>query len=119
MSRTGKYYKHKPAFTDDLDRELIELEKKAHMIQRLQRIMNTIKANGLYSEKEMARDMQTMDDMNAPQDEQHLITECWHIRKLANEQLMKETKILLKKLKKDMMKNDKGKKPNGTHANKD
>ena len=104
MTRSGEYYKHKPAFTDTLDKEIMELEKKAQMIQRLQRIMNTIKANGLYSEKEMSKDLQTMDDMNAPPDEQQIISECWNIRKLANEQLMRQTKIMLKNLKKELKK---------------
>lgn len=106
MDRTGKNYRLNPSFSDTIDKDINSLEKMARMINKLKTIMNTIKANGLYSDKEMQNDLSQMEKHNAPDDEVRLICECWQIRKLANEQLMKETKYLLSKLKKELTKNE-------------
>jgi len=99
MDRKGKNYRLKASFSDELDKEINELEKKARMIKKLQTIMNTIKANGLYSDKEMQNDLMQMERLNAPNEEKNLICECWNIRNMANKQLSKETKKLLKQMK--------------------
>lgn len=85
-----------------LETRINNLEKKAKMLKKLQTIMNTIKANGLYSQKEQEADMQKMDKLNAPQEEINLICQCWYIRRVLNDNLMQETKKLLDKIKKDM-----------------
>jgi translation initiation factor 2 beta subunit (eIF-2beta)/eIF-5 len=115
MDRHGRNYRLKPSFSDEIDKQINELEKKARMISKLKKIMNTIKANGLYSDKELQNDLRNLEVHNAPDEEVLLITECWQMRKLANEQLMRDTKLLLEKIKKELMENgkkDKAKKVN-------
>ena len=76
------------------------------MIQKLHTVMKTIKANGMYSEKEMNTDLQKMENMRTPEEEKQLLIECWNMRRQANKQLMKETKELIEKMKRGIKENE-------------
>lgn len=99
MVRKGDYYKLKPAIDEELDKKVNELSKKADLIKKIQKVMNTIKANGLYSEKEMHTDMRKLEQSNAPEAEKELLFECWHVRKKINEELIHETKQVIDDIK--------------------
>ena len=42
--------------------------------------MNTIKANGMYSHKEMNLDIDTMDQLNIPDEERKVLVMAWEFR---------------------------------------
>ena len=117
MVRKGKYYRHGPAFDDEIDQQINRIEKKAKMIQKLHTIMKTIKANGMYSDKEMNADLTKMENMRTPEGEKKLLVDCWNIRKQANKQLMEETEKLIEKMK-EGLKNDTNTE-HGKHRKKD
>lgn len=102
--RDGKYYKLDPVLSEDLDRKVSNLRKKADLLKEISKIINTIKANGLYSEKEMNMDLARMDEMKAPEHEKELIINAWHIRKRINNDLILECQEVLNEINKKIRK---------------
>lgn len=91
--------------SNNLNKEINKLDDYCKQIKKLRNIMNTIKANGLYSEKEMQRDLDAIDRLKANDDEADAISQGWYIRKQMNNKLIKDANKLMKLLKEEM-KND-------------
>ena len=81
MVRNGKYYKLAPSLSEDLDKRVLELEKKALLIRKIHNIMNIVKANGLYSDGELQKECDRLDINNCPGDERRIILKAWKVRK--------------------------------------
>ena len=96
-----KHYHLKPAFTETIDKKINQLEKKARMIKKLMVIINTVKANGMYSQKELNTDLMKMEQLHTDEKEVDLIVKCWDVRKKAGDKLMVEADVLLDEINKE------------------
>ena len=95
MVRKGEYYRLNPSVSEDIDKRINELDKKAMFIRKLIGILNTVKANGLYSDTEFQKECDRLDNFKAPADERRLIMKAWEIRSLLNKDIMIELESLL------------------------
>ena len=104
MARQTGSRNYPPTITRAIDDEINRLDFKARQLKKISSIMSTIKCNGLYSDENLIREVEVMEEKNAPQMEQDLLIEAWQVRKQLGLDLMKDLHILLEKIKKDMMK---------------
>lgn len=89
------------AFSPKIDKEIDVLYHKAKMLKKLIMVINTIKASGMYSDQEMQKEMQKIDDMPfIPNEERQMIVRAWGIRQKASLQMTKDTKRLLHEIEK-------------------
>lgn len=105
IQRTDKGHSHSKldyAFNKDIDTEINNIDKLARMVQKIHGIANHIKANGMYSEKQLELERSSMERLNVNQEERILLNEVWEIRHLANKKIMSDLKRLLKEIKKEM-----------------
>jgi hypothetical protein len=100
--RTDKGKQHlqlKPFLNKELDREFNSLVKRSDWIKKVHKIMNTIKANGMYSTKEMNLDLENMDLMNIPPEEKKVLRMGWDFRIEQTKQLCIDLEVFINKCK--------------------
>lgn len=106
MTRQGRYYRLNPSLSEDIDKRINELDKKALFLKKLINIINTVKANGLYSNSEYQKECDRLDNFQAPAGERQLIIKAWDIRKKLNLNIMKECEQLLDDIENYLKEND-------------
>ena len=82
-----------------LDSKLQQIDLVVKTMTKIHKIANHIKANGMYSEKEIAIEQMNMNKLNTPDEEQQLLNEVWEIRQLVNKKIMKDFKDVLQDIK--------------------
>ena len=74
------------------------------MVKKIHGIANHIKANGMYSEKQLELERGNMDRLNVNKEERELLNEVWEVRHMANDKIMSDLKKTIKKIKRMMKK---------------
>lgn len=74
--------------TSDVEKEVNSVEKLARLIDKIHKIMNTVKKNGLYSSQELSSDLAKFERFHCPAEEERVLLRAWDTRKKANKVLM-------------------------------
>lgn len=103
--RSDKGLKHHslaPAFGEHLDKDLKNLKKLNDMIKEVHKIMNTIKANGMYSHKERLIEQDNYEIMNTPEYERKVLQMGWDFRTKQSERLCKGLEDFINKCEEEL-----------------
>jgi len=83
MTRSDKGKPHRklsPVTDKSLDREFGNLCKRADWIRKVHKLQNVIKANGMYSHREMDIDFENMETLEVPEFEKKVLQRAWQFR---------------------------------------
>lgn len=83
------------SFGSDIDRMINQLDKKVRMGKKVHSIVNYIKANGLYSEKEMEFENLNMSRLKVNDRERAVLKNAWDIRHKINDKVLDDFEKLL------------------------
>ena len=97
-----KHLRLPSALTQELDKELHSLRKHSDMIREVHKIMNTIKANGMYSHKERELEESNYDLMQVPPEERRVLRMGWDFRIRESERLAKKLESFILKCEREI-----------------
>lgn len=85
-----------PVLSSNTDRIINSLDKKVRMGRKIHNIINYIKANGLYSEKEMELENLNIQRLKCNNREKQILKKAWDIRHKINDKVLDDFESLIK-----------------------
>lgn len=92
----------KPQFLCKLDKQLNKMSIKANRIKRIQKLVNTILANGCYSEKNEEKQILDAEDKGKlTKKERKILERSWNLRREEAHNLIEKLDLLLDEIEKN------------------
>ena len=79
-----------------IEKRVSDLKRKTKLLRDIREIMNEIKSNCAYSEKEFETDIKKLENMKVPRKEIELLADLWSMRMTLGRSLMQEAGELVK-----------------------
>ena len=99
MSRSDKGKYHDTlvsSFPKSISKEINSISKDVRLGWELRKIMNYIKSDGMYSEKQQEQEQASMDRLNTPNDERKVLNDGWKARHKLHDITLSRVKKLSK-----------------------